>query len=119
MPNPRDKRGWRIPREGTERELIYHLLLAGFTAREIINLFQEDINHTSVRVQVHTIMHPEKNNKRANNYYKNNFEKHKAAVAKYNSGGKYSKYVIKLVKVLEISYTEAVAMERKVLEKSD
>jgi hypothetical protein len=34
--NPRDERGWMIPRPGTKRRKVYDLLLAGKPASEIM-----------------------------------------------------------------------------------
>jgi hypothetical protein len=112
----RDERGWRIPRKGTKSAQIYDMLLAGFSTTEIINQFCEV---GTIRVLIHNIKNPEKHNKRARDWRGNNPGKAKASSISNHTKrhGAYSKYVMKLVKVLDISYTEAVALERKELEK--
>lgn len=112
----RDYRGWRIPRTGTRSWEIYQLLHNDFKAGEIIKLFQEDKCHTSIRVLISQIMHPAKHNKWSNDWQKNNPKRAKE-IAKNSKHVPYSKYVKKLVKVLGISHTEAVELERKELEK--
>ncbi len=118
---PRDERGWRIPYPGTKSWEIYHLLVAGFRNCEIAALYQES---NAINVMASHIKHPEAQNKRESQRYKNDPSRHKAAVArsvsrgKRSGGGSYSLYVKKLVRSLDISFTEAVELERKELEKA-
>lgn len=116
--NQRDERGWRIPRDGTKSRQIYDLLVAEFSSGEIIELFQG--NRIATCVLIHNIKNPESQNMRANRYYRTNSEKlnsKKKNERREKGRGNYSKYVCKLVRNLGISYTEAVAEERKLLEK--
>lgn len=110
----RDECGWRIPRKGSKSEQIYDLLIAGFRTKEIYNLFQQDRNNSSIGVLISRIRQPEKHNKWSNNWIKANPRKR---VAQVRINSNYSPYVRKLVRALEISYTEAVDLERKELEK--
>ena len=112
----RDYRGWRIPRPGTRSWEIYQLLHHGFKTGEIVKLFQEDRYHTSIPVLISRIMHPDKHNQWSNNWQRNNPKRAKE-IAKNSKHVPYSKHVRKLKRVLGISYTEAVELERKELEK--
>ncbi len=117
--NKRDDRGWRIPREGTKSKKIYNLLNHGYPSQYIIAVIPGD--SSSTRVLIHNIKHPESHNKTNNNWYKKNTEAAKAinkkSLMRKEPGKKYSKFVVKLTRVLGISYTEAVELERQELEK--
>lgn len=112
--NQRDERGWRIPRKGTKSWEIYHLLVNGWKPKEIMDLFQEERNFTSIGVLICHIKSPEKQNALSNNWWREHPDKRSVQKP---SRGKYSKYVKKLVTVLKISHTEAKEIERKELEK--
>lgn len=116
MSNPRDERGWRVPRFGNRSWKIYQLMLLGLRDKEIAVLFKEDYNTSSVKVLASTIRHPDRKNEAQNQWAKDNPGKIRATI---RVGRKtiYSSYVRKLVKVLGITFTEAVALERKELEK--
>jgi len=113
---PRDERGWRIPREGTKSHHLYQLLILGYSAAEICNLYHEDYNTSSIKVLIHNIRRPNSHNFAANQWYQNNNKRAREILKKSRSSPDrkgYSNYVKKLVKALGISFTEAVALEKK------
>lgn len=114
--NQRNEQGWCIPRHGTKSEQIYDLLMAGFSSEEIINLMKDDYySKIVISVLIYNIKHPELRNKKSNEFY----HAHKReinlrmAAQRTEKRQRYSKYVRKLVKVLRISYTEAVRLEQE------
>jgi hypothetical protein len=110
--NLRDERGWRVPRVGTKSYQIYHLMVAGFSNREISDLFQEDPIKSSIKVLANAIKAPVKKNE----YCRQLYREGRVKKSSHNAGG-YSRYVIKLVNILGMSYTEALEEERKALAK--
>lgn len=117
--NQRDYRGWRIPKKETKSWYIYQLMINDFTTTEIAELLGEK-DKNDVRVLASTIRLPKKKNERQLQWCKDNPKRANAIVAKAKANGKckpYSQYVRKLVHAAGISYTEAVAIERKELEK--
>lgn len=117
--NQRDYRGWLIPKKGNKSWYIYQLMINGFSTKEISELMQECGNNR-IRVLASMIRHPKERNARQLQWYKDNPKRAKEITAKAKANGKcqpYSKYVRKLVHSMGISYTEAVAIERKELEK--
>ena len=123
--NPRDERGWRVPRKGTKSYEIYHLLVDGWSSGEIIKLYGEDWRKTAIRVHIHRIMKPDTSNMAHKTWIRNNPAKAKAIrIASRNKGLRNkgllptdSKYVKKLVKILRITAEEARLTEASILEK--
>ena len=120
--NARNEQGWLIPKEGTKSWIVYNLMMNGFKARDIADLIQAE-RIATIRVMCSQIKNPTKKNASQLNYYHAHPERVRHITKKSKDAGNrvgsgsYSKYVRKLVKVLGISYTEAVAIERKELEK--
>lgn len=112
--NPRDERGWRVPRKGTKSEQIYDLMMADFKTKEIADLFQE--NRNTIGILIWRIKHPKDANAAAYKWMENNYEKAMSFPSRIHPKV-YSKYVIKLARTLNISRTEAIVLERKELEK--
>ena len=106
---PRDERGWRVPHEGTKSHEIYKLLVSGVGSGDISR--QLKMGSGQVRVLINRIKYPERNNKRCNEY--NKLFKKKARQRYENE----SVYVRKLIRVLGMTLEEALAEERKALEK--
>lgn len=122
--NARNEYGWLIPREGNKSWVVYSLMMNGFSAAEIAELLQAE-RVATIRVMCSQIKNPKSKNASQLRYYHAHPERCKETRARsradgnYGSAGSYSKYVRKLVKVLGISFTEAVALERKELEKEN
>ena len=113
--NKRDHRGWRIPRKGTKCSELYDFLAAGYSAREISDLYGEGRN--PIGVLCHNIKNPESHNKRANEFYDRHFKETGRSQKRYKNGQRpknyYSPFVKKLVRAMGISHTEAVEMEKE------
>jgi hypothetical protein len=58
--NPRDERGWMIPRPGTKRRRVYNLLLAGKPASEI--MLELELSRKAYSSHQWFIANPEKAN---------------------------------------------------------
>lgn len=122
--NPRDERGWRIPRPNTKSRQIYNLLIQGKKPCEIAR--ELNFVESTTRVLIFNIKNSKKKNSWANEFNKNKPRKPKKPYATSDKSKKlpdgtilYSKYVKKLVKVLGITHAEAVEQERKLLEKEN
>lgn len=59
--NPRDERGWMVPREGTKRRQVYDALVMGRRASEIMQLAR--LGRAAYDNHRYFIMHWEKANK--------------------------------------------------------
>lgn len=119
--NKRDERGWRIPREGTRSHAIYLLMVQGLSNNEIAKRLGFEPSGNKVRVLACHIKRPNVHNATNIRYYQNHPELRKkfAKVNYRKTKYFYTPYVRKLVKVLGISYKEALEHERKLLEKSE
>lgn len=118
MTAKRNAKGWLIPREGTKNYQIYQLLMMGYSSGEIIHLYKENPYKSSIYVLVYNIRNPDRHNESQKKWRKNNPNKYKRRYLTAGSINNYSGYVRKLVKILGISYTEAVELEREFMEKS-
>jgi hypothetical protein len=123
--NPRDKRGWRIPRNGTKSRKIYDMLVAGKKPFEIIK--ELGMTDSTIRVLIFNIKRPDKKNEYARNYFRTHPKRPRAKKERLESDTpshllpdgtiRYSFYVKKLVNVLGLTHTEALEKEREILEK--
>lgn len=114
--NARDEQGWRIPREGTKSLEVYLLMKEGLRPKKIAETLNDDAR--SIAVLACYIKRPEKKNSYQRQWHINNPEKSKAIELRSRPNRiVYSKHVKKLVRVLGISFTEAVKIEREIMMK--
>ncbi len=105
---PRDANGWRVPHPGTKSYLVYHLMVAGWRAAEIVELMGDKA--ILIRVLMHKIRHPEINNERSTQWAANNPAK--VSIGSTRRYRRDSRYVHKLVRHLGVSVTIAREMEK-------